>query len=209
MANCAQATLRGSEMVVECDDRWDCCQRAQAAAKVRRMNERIQQSPSSSAPRVRAPGFSRGKGDDWCKSNAKQMDKLSPQGQAQLARDAGAPECLAKKLEGDATTNPPVPPQSRKDLGLALDHPLDMKFGGPAMPQRLLPLDPKVNGAFGSFARVIGDQVGAGNKLEKVSLICPPSQTGCPGEDHSTKNDQGQPPNPIGMFETTTTYTFT
>ena len=200
MANCAQATLRGNEMVVECDDRWDCCQRAQAAAKCKRMQQAID---TLSNPTVRPAGFSRAKGDDWCKSNIKQIDKMDAKGQGQYARSAGAPECLAKKLEGDDNANPKVPPQSRKDQGLALDHPLDMKLGGPAMPQRLLPLDPKVNGAFGSFARVCGDKLGAGNKLDKISLYCPPSGS-CPSENHSVGN-----PNPIGLFEWSTTYTFT
>ncbi len=202
MANCAQATLRGSEMVVECDDRWDCCQRAQAAAKVKRMNQRLSESRGFSfAPKVRAPGFSRGKGDDWCKSQIKQMDKLGPKAQAQRARDAGAPECLAKKLEGGDP--PPPAPQSRKQQGLAMDHPLDMKFGGPAMAQHLLPLDPKVNGAFGSFARVVGDKVGTGKGLEKVSLVCPPSGK-CPKENHSS----GQAPaTPIASPEWSTSYT--
>jgi hypothetical protein len=198
MANCAQATMRGSTMVVECDDRWDCCQRAQAKAKVARMKKAMLELTD---PRVRAPGFSRAKGDDWCKSQRKQMDNKSPADQAQAARDAGAPECLAKQLEGDPANG--VAPKSRADLDLALDHPLDMKLGGPAMPQHLMPLDPKVNGAFGSFARVCGDKLGTGKKLGDVQLVCPPSGN-CPGEDHSTTTAPG----PM-WHEWSTTYAFT
>ena len=197
MADCAQATLRGGEMVVECDDRWNCCQRAQARAKVNAMNSAILQHRNAT---IQPPGFSRARGDAWCDSQRRRIDKLDSQGQADDARASGAPECLAKQLEGP-------PAQTRASLNLALDHPLDMKLGGPAMP-RLMPLDPDVNGAFGSFARNVGDKRGTGKKIEKVSLICPPSGN-CPNEDHSTKDAQGQPPNPIGMFEWTTTYTFT
>jgi hypothetical protein len=82
-----------------------------------------------------------------------------------------------------------------------LDHPLDMKLGGPPMPMNLLPLDPKVNGAFGSFARNVGDKLGAGNKLDKVSLVCPPSSPGCPGENHSVGTAA-----PIAPTEWKTTY---
>ena len=203
MADCAQATLRGSEMVVECDDRWDCCQRAQAKAKVDGMNRALQQH---SNPTIQPPGFDRSRGDAWCDSQRNRIDKMSSQDQANEARQRGAPECLAKQLEGDPTASPPKSPQTRRSLGLALDHPLDMKLGGVAMPG-LVPIDAKVNGAFGSFAKNVGDKRGAGNKIDKVSLICPPSSPGCPTEDHSSKNDQGQPPNPIGMFEWTTTYT--
>jgi hypothetical protein len=185
-------------MVVECDDRWDCCQRAQAKAKVNRMKDAMLFNPNR---QVRTPGFSRAKGDHWCKSQAKQMDKKSPADQAQQARDAGAPECLAKKLEGDPANG--QAPQSRSDLELALDHPLDMKLGGFAMPQNLLPLDPKVNGAFGSFARVCGDKLGTGQKIADVHLVCPPSGN-CPTEDHSVGNAT-----PVLWNEWSTTYAFT
>ena len=163
MANCAQATLRGGEMVVECDDRWDCCQRAQAKAKVDGMNRALQRS---SNPTIQPPGFDRSRGDAWCDSQRNRIDQMSSQGQANEARQRGAPECLAQQLEGDPTASPPKPPQTRRGLGLALDHPLDMKLGGPAMPG-LVPIDAKVNGAFGSFAKNAGDQRGAGRSWRR------------------------------------------
>ena len=191
-------------MVVQCDDRWSCCQREQAKAKVTRMNEALK-PPAN--PVVQPPGFSRGKGDNWCKSQAKRMDKMSSADQAQEARAAGAPDCLAEQLEGNPSKN--IPPSSREKLGLALDHSLDMKLGGRPMQQHLMPMDSKVNGAFGSFARVCGDKVGTGNKVSEVKLVCPPSPTGCPPGSKDAKDNSVGTAAPIAPSEWSTSYAFT
>ncbi|GHD03937.1 hypothetical protein GCM10007320_64430 [Pseudorhodoferax aquiterrae] len=173
MANVAQATFVGGDIVIECDDRWGCCQRAQAKAKVQSMNREIARGPKrvqgvlsavTTAQKDRIQGRAKRKFDAIPSDSARAAD----------ARARGAPDCLADEIEKGA---------SRADLNIQMDHPLDVKLGGLAS-AKLTPLDGAVNLAMGLFAKNVGNDMGAGTQVTGVSLICP-GNGNCPGEDHS------------------------
>ena len=120
-----------------------------------------------------------------------QMLAQTRQEQAESAEAAGASPCMVEKLRNGEAGN------------YQMDHPLDVKWGGPpggpAAPVTLIPLDPVVNGAFGSFAQHIGDKMSGRappiTQVQSFSLICPPSSPGCPNQDQST-GPRGQQPFP-------------
>jgi hypothetical protein len=102
------------------------------------------------------------------------MDAASPAKRAADAKAAGAAPCVVEALAAGKT---------RSELKLEMDHPLDVKLGGAADGVDLIPLDRKINGFFGGVARNAGNEMRDQNttvKCESVSLVCPPSETGCP-----------------------------
>jgi hypothetical protein len=169
MADIGQATFDGPDIIIKCDGEWTCCQRQQAAAKVRAMNKEL---PSKIRKNVSEKMKSR---KEKCQKDArKAMDAATPSENAQNARAAGAAPCVVEALENGET---------RSDLGLEMDHPLDVKLGGAADGVGLIPLDGDVNGFFGGVAKNAGDEMRDKNstvKIESVSLVCPPSPPGCP-----------------------------
>lgn len=174
MANVAQATFTGGDIVIECDERWGCCQRAQAKAKVEAMNGEIARGPkrvqgvlasTTTALKDRIQGRAKRKFDAIASNSGRAAD----------ARARGAPDCLAEQIENGA---------SRADLNIQMDHPLDVKLGGLAS-AKLTPLDGAVNLAMGLFAKNVGNDMGPGAQVTGVSLICP-GNGNCPGENHST-----------------------
>src|SRR5580765_4767065 len=116
MTNVAQATYMGEDLIIQCDSRWDCCQREQAKHKVRAMNANVPgaglQSTLSKAVNAQKKA---------AQSMATQrMDNSTPGERAEDAEEAGAAPCLVEKLKkgGD-----------RASLKLEMDHPLDCKLG--------------------------------------------------------------------------------
>jgi hypothetical protein len=169
MADIGQATFDGPDLIVKCDGRWTCCQRQQAAAKVRAMNKEM---PSKIRKRVSEAMNSR---KETCQEAARDaMDAASPSENARSARAVGAAPCVVEALENGKT---------RSQLDLEMDHPLDVKLGGAPDGVALIPLDGTVNGFFGNVAQVAGDEMRKKNRsvrIESVSLVCPPSSPGCP-----------------------------
>jgi hypothetical protein len=169
MADIGQATFDGGDILIKCDSEWTCCQRQQAAAKVRAMNTEL---PKNIRPKV-PPAMNRVKAEAQRKARDA-MDAASPAKRAADAKAAGAAPCVVEALAAGKT---------RSELKLEMDHPLDVKLGGAADGVDLIPLDRKINGFFGGVARNAGNEMRDQNttvKCESVSLVCPPSETGCP-----------------------------
>lgn len=183
MADFAQATFIGSDLVIRCDDRWDCCQRAQAKAKAKAWNDNL---PGAGILKKVTPAQSAVKAATQRKANAA-YDKLSPDEQADKAVEDGAPDCVGKKMKGP-------PPKTRKQLKYQMDHPLDVKVGGdPAA--SLTPLDRHVNRAYGSVAKNAGNEAlnEGETEIASISLVCPKSDPGCPNENHNTGKKRKYP----------------
>jgi hypothetical protein len=174
MTTVAQATYMGNEIIVECDGRWDCCQREQAKHKVRQMNANLPGNGIQSRV-TRAMNRAKAKAQDTA---AARLDALTAREQAEEAEAAGAAPCLVKKMREGGT---------RKSMGLQMDHPLDVKLGGVVSPPTMTPLDAAVNNAMGGLAKNTGNRMAnqGATAVEKVTLICPPSYPGCPNENHS------------------------
>jgi hypothetical protein len=195
MANIAQATLKGTDLIIQCDDRWDCCQRAQAAAKAKAWNKALP-----------------GKGiqtevskDDLAAKAKKQRDTiaeyddLDAEEQGEKAVEDGAPDCVEEKF-ADQSGN------ARKKTKYQMDHPLDVKAGGDPSAS-LTPIDRHVNRAFGSFAKNAGNELvkqkGEDAQFTSVSLVCPASEEGCPDEDHNAGKKKKYPEEEAKKYETT------
>jgi len=160
MANIAQATFVGANIVIQCDGRWDCCQREQAAAKVKAMNQRL---PGKGVQGRLSNAVKKAK-KALCASITGKFQRASNQKKAAYADRAGAPKCLSDKIANG------------EDPEVQMDHPLDTKLGGPAGPPditMLTPLETPVNGAFGSFAKNLGKKMKKGTDIESISLVCP------------------------------------
>ena len=177
MTTVAQATYMGNEIIIECDRRWDCCQREQAQHKVRQMNanlpgQGIRPSVTRTMNRLKA------RAQD---AAAARMDALTSQEQAEDAEAAGAAPCLVRQLRAGGT---------RRSMGLQMDHPLDVKLGGLAQPPMLTPLDAAVNNAFGGLAKNTANRMSnaGATQVQTVTLVCPPTYPGCPNENHSEGN---------------------
>jgi len=202
MANIAQATLKGTDLIIQCDDRWDCCQRAQAAAKVKAWNKAL---PGEG---IRTEVDK----DDLAAKAKKQRDtiadydELDAAEQGAKAVEDGAPGCVEEKF-ADESGN------ARKKTKYQMDHPLDVKAGGDPSAD-LTPIDRHVNRAFGSFAKNAGNELlkqeEAGTikeaKFTSVSLVCPagpdpPPPEGCQDEDHNAGKKKKYPEEP--EYETT------
>jgi hypothetical protein len=162
MANIAQATFVGGNIIIQCDGRWDCCQREQAAAKVRAMNAELSTPPQKYIKASVTEAMQDRK--EKCQNEAtREYQSGDDDDKAQMAKDSGAPDCLAKKIEDG------------EEPEVQMDHPLDVKLGGAPDGVTLTPLETPVNGCFGSFAKNLGNRMRdeKQNKVESISLVCP------------------------------------
>jgi hypothetical protein len=182
MANVGQSTFLGSTIVMECDENWTCCQREQARRKADAYNNEIKTNGplpiASVSPEEEAT-------KELCQGNAgarfkRQMKKGSAAAE-QAAKNAGAPDCLATEIKNKVNSGA----KNLKDAGIEMDHPVDVRFGGPANTD-LVPLDREVNNAFGGMAKNVGNDMLAAGETEVTGLVlyCPPSK-GCPDKDFS------------------------
>jgi hypothetical protein len=182
MANVGQSTFMGSVITMECDENWTCCQREQARRKVDRYNAEIRENGPLPIASV-SPEEDAAK--ELCQGNAgarfKRRMRKGPAATEQAAKDAGAPDCLAAELRTKVQNGA----KNLEDAGIEMDHPVDVRFGGPPNTD-LIPLDREVNNAFGGMARNTGnDMLAAGEtEVKGIVLYCPPSK-GCPDKDHS------------------------
>jgi hypothetical protein len=170
MTDVGQARFSGGNIIIKCDSKWTCCQRQQAAAKVRAMNKELPKNIRAGV----SDKMKKRKRD--CQDDARDAmdDAPSNEERAAAAKKAGAAPCVVKALEEGKT---------RSELGLEMDHPLDVKLGGAPDGVDLIPLDGDVNLFFGGVAQHAGDEMRDKNrsvKCESVSLVCPPSAPGCP-----------------------------
>ena len=172
----------GGVIIMECDENWTCCQREQARRKVDGYNADIAESGPLGIISVTAK-------DKLAKKNCqkaaggrfKTQMRNGPDAAEKAAKDAGAPDCLAQEIK----TKVQKGKTTLEGAGIQMDHPIEVRFGGPANTD-LVPLDNEVNNAFGGMAKKPGnDMEAAGEKeIKGIVLYCPPSK-GCPKEDHS------------------------
>jgi hypothetical protein len=192
MADIGQATFDGGDILIKCDGKWTCCQRQQAAAKVRAMNKEL---PKNVRKIVSAALNDR---KEAAQEDARDAmdDAATPAERAAAAKAAGAAPCVVEALAKG---------KSRSKLKLEMDHPLDVKLGGAADGVALIPLNRTINGFFGGVARNAGNEMRDVNdsvKVESVSLICPPSKPGCPppgdpdGHSHNAGPRRAYPDSP-------------
>jgi hypothetical protein len=186
MANVGQATFVGSDVIIQCNDKWDCCQREQAAAKVKALNGACPTTiqPKLSKARNRVKKRAQGR-------ESRAMDRTK--GDPDARSDYAAADCLKDKLK--------EPGNTRKKLKLQMDHAVDTKWGGPSDPGagEMIALDKDVNRFFGGCAKNVGNKMKDKNKdatVKSFSLVCPPSSPGCPGEDHSAGAGKPFPASP-------------
>jgi hypothetical protein len=201
MANIGQATFIGSDIIILCDDEWTCCQREQAQAKVDGYNAEIAH-PDQPGPmelwafvrkhlRDTKEACQKKAGGDFLRRMKNASDKK------QVATDNSTSDCLgeqiAEKWKDEANLT---------DLGIDMDHPIEVKFGGPA-DTALLALDKTINRFFGTaVAKNTGDNMlEAGvEEIEGVSLVCKPPCTPPREEDknkdYSTGKHATYPENP-------------
>src|SRR5262245_54493609 len=105
MADIGQATFDGGNLLIKCDGKWSCCQRQQAAAKVRAMNKALPKNIRESV----SPALNDRK--EACQKDARDAmdDASTPQERADAAKAAGAAPCVVEALEKG---------KSRSKLGL-------------------------------------------------------------------------------------------
>lgn len=157
-----QATYEGSEVFIECDGDWDCCQREQAKAKVENYNKNLPMSPQGVLSAAVNSLKSECCTDEWT-----QMQKDMNADPAAGARKWATSPCLAEKLEDEWD---PDGDNSRKGLGINLDHQVEVKLGGPpTVPLKALNED--VNRMFGNRAKEVANNIG--QDITAVYLICP------------------------------------
>lgn len=179
MANIAQATFEGGDVFIQCNPKWDCCQREQAKEKVKALNNACKPPPPKTNT---GPLKVRGKlpkATNRVKKRAQDracraMDAKTPAERAKGVK----PPCLAEKLKE----------KTRSSAKVEMDHAVDTKWGGPSDPGKLVPVDRRVNGALGTIAKNVGNDMRKARtdkstppEVTSVSLICPPSAPGCPG----------------------------
>jgi hypothetical protein len=196
MANVAQATFIGGQIIIECNEDWDCCQREQAREKCRRANTQLERARENGTPACVRSTADTEAAKAGLYSNALEQARenitgnpekgpktKSPQQQADAAKAAGAPKCVT-----DGLANGTVDCDN-----LAMDHTLEVKLGGNVWPGPgdipLLPLDRGVNGAFGSLMKNTANAMGDGTEVEEISLVCPPNGS-CPQRGYSTGSVQ-------------------
>jgi hypothetical protein len=197
MTDVAQATYLGGQIIVECNPDWDCCEREQAREKCRRANGQIQRMREEGNPaRVRStaateaakaslygPALEDAREAITGCAEVGGTKTRTPQQQAAAARAAGAPKCVA-----DGIAN------GTDDMdNYAMDHTLEVKLGANAWPgpgePPLMPLNRRVNGAFGNLMKNTANQMGDGTEVEEISLVCPPGGN-CPNASYSTGSYQ-------------------
>ena len=155
-----QATFKGSEVFIECDGDWDCCQREQAQAKCNNYNDNCPLDPQG----VLSNAVKSLKGthckDEW----AAMQNDMNADKKAGAQKWATSP-CMADKLEKEWTAT-----TDRTTLDINMDHQVEVKLGGLAKAP-LKALDRTVNQKFGSKAKEVGNNIGT--NITAVYLLCP------------------------------------
>jgi hypothetical protein len=162
MACGGQATYDGSEIFIECDGDWDCCQREQAQAKCKNYNTQVPLSPQGVLDAATKSLKNECCTDQW----TTMQDDMNADPAAGAEKWATSP-CMAEKLEEEWDQNGD---NSRTGLGINLDHQVEVKLGGPPTAS-LKALDAKVNRFFGNRAKELANNVGT--DITGVYLICP------------------------------------
>jgi hypothetical protein len=197
MAVSTQDMKQGGDVVIHCKGEWTCCQREQAQAKVDNYNKNL---PLTIVDKVSATDRA---AKEICQRSARnQMDADMAANQDVAAKKYATSPCLAKQLE-DASS----PGSARSDMKLQMDHPVEVKVGGPAT-VALKALDGQINNFFGtSFAQSKGNKLReqGQEKIGSVSLVCnPPCKPPGEGDEnkpYSTGVQSSRPPQPGGTVE--------
>jgi hypothetical protein len=197
MADCTQDLKEGGDATIHCKGEWTCCQREQAQAKVKNYNKN---APLTIVDKVTD---AQKEEKEICQADARdQMDEDMAADKDSASDKYATSPCLAKQLKDSSS-----PGTARSDMKLQMDHPVEVKVGGPTTTQ-LLALDPQINNFFGnSFARIKGNKLRKDkqDKIASVSLVCnPPCKP--PGEGDEKKSycegpHSDRPPQPGGKVE--------
>jgi hypothetical protein len=206
MADATQASFFKGELVIHCDSRWGCCQRAQAQQKVNGMNTAIDAKGGSTKRSASMTKIDSNK--DPLKKGYYSMqelttisrkdatDEMSDMSKNQKADEAerrGAHPCLVERMR-----------DKNKKTKTQNDHELDVCICGDPF-QTLIPTDSVVNGMIGNICQ----QVPEGETIKKVVLVCPPStDPKCPDQSSVAKQTQkpkkkGPQPADVSMTRTT------
>lgn len=176
MACLGQATFIGTEIIIECKDKWSCCQRAQAQAKVKAQNKAIKAAPGKSLSPVDFVSDDVKNAKEQCCNDAWKEMKADLDADAKKgAQKHCTHECQHEPFAKDYKDNGPYDNRSDIRPKIELDHPVECKIGGAAK-QTLTILDKKVNGHFGRRYKTVADDMldkDPNAKIEKVSLVCP------------------------------------
>ena len=187
MANFGQATFVDSEVVITCGDKMSCCDREQAKTKVDGYNNEIagntpgneqpgalQISPPEPKPRVidLASTKSTAQAEAWRDFRQKMNGAKNKAEREKVAKRESMSDCI-----GEQVANKWKPGQdSSKNLGVQMDHTIEVKWGGEASPLGLKALGSQVNNFFGSICKRTGDDMlGAGqSEISAVHFVCNP-----------------------------------
>ena len=179
MADIGQSTFIGSDIIIQCDENWTCCQREQAKAKTDKLNEKcplnIRKSVSARSKRA--------KKNCCARETGRFIREMTANPDAASKKNTTSP-CLAEKVKDDWDNGK----KSTRQMGVQMDHDLEVKLGGPAR-GTLKALDEEINGFFGNIvAKNTGDNMRAKGRteVESVSLVCKPP---CPPPKKSDKNN--------------------
>lgn len=199
MATIGQAMFVGTDVIVRCDDNWTCCQREQAQKKVENLH-----GACPCPIKTRKVSSTSKKAKKNCQSREtgrllREMDADPAQG----AKDNASSDCLAEQMERDWKNGK----QSTSDMDVQMDHPVEVKFGGPAN-TTLKALDSEVNNFFGGVAKNISAKMVAQGQSEitSFSLVCgppcKPPKASDKNKDFSTGPKKSYPKNPKPEFVT-------
>jgi hypothetical protein len=224
MANFGQATFVGSEVVIECGDKMSCCDRQQAQAKVKGYNDEIagnttppqpgplQISPPEPKPRKidLASTKSTAQAEAWRDFRQDMNSAKTPADRKAVADKHCMSECLAEQVASKWKPGQ----DSSADLGVQMDHTIEVKWGGAAGPDGLKALGSQVNNFFGSIAKRTGDDMlKATPKEEEISAVhfvcnppCKPPRAKDNGNNYSTGPGTPVPAQPPGAPNTVRTY---
>lgn len=185
-----QSTFVGGDVTIVCDGSWTCCQRQQAREKVKSLNDEIKGPPAGGLP-IRTDA-------DLLKNAENEAKELC---QADAWRDFKSgmkkdPDATAKKYathpcqEEELKQKWKSGKKSSTELGVQMDHPVEVKFGGPANTD-LRALDTKVNNFFGGVSKNTGNNMLAQGQttVDSVTLICPADKK-CPEDNSEPKGKQ-------------------
>jgi hypothetical protein len=193
MADIGQATFDQTAVILLCDATWTCCQREQCQAKVDNYNK---QKPLKILSKVTKEDKRKKKNCQASETNRlmREMEKDPKKGSA----DNATSPCLAEQMEKDFASGK----TSTSEMGVEMDHPVEVKVGGPA-DTTLKALDKKINNFLGNaFARNTGNNLlkQGETEIESVSLVCnPPCQPPKAGDEkknYSTGSQSAYPPSP-------------